>query len=197
MEEQHKDIRELIPWYINGTLDERDMDQVSTHVSQCSDCALEVEREVRLAKRMRIEPPGLESMLEQQQSALQSLQARLAPTTSKQTEGLAIRRWSALAATFVMVATVSFFAGRATNDSTYELMASQTSFSGPVIQLIFNPHTSEQDIRGILNDSGGTLLGSPSPKGVYRIGLPTTVDARAYASRLAQHPIVRWSEAEL
>ncbi len=189
----HQEVLELIPSYANGTLDEQELDRVSEHVANCAACARVVAQEVALARRVRAQPIGLEKLLEQEPQAFAKLQNSL-PSSSEQT-----KRWyqPAVAATVVAVAVMSFFVGRASLEPTYELMTNNVSYDGYVVQLIFHPRTSEQDIRHLLADGGVDLLGSPSPKGVYRIGLPPNVDARAYATRLVEHPAVRWAEVEL
>ncbi len=190
----HQEVLELIPWYANGTLAEQEMDRVSEHVANCAACARVVAQEVAMARRVRAQPIGLEKLLEQEPQAFAKLQSSL-PSSSKQT-----KRWyqsGAVAAAVVAVAVMSFFVGRASLEPTYELMTNNVSYDGYVIQLIFHPQTSERDVRHLLADGGVDLLGSPSPKGVYRIGLPPNVDARAYATRLLEHPAVRWAEVEL
>ena len=65
-----------------------------------------------------------------------------------------------------------------------------------VIVLLY-PEVTERDLRLLILDSNGALLGGPSNKGVYRLALPPDVDAAAYARRLRQHPALRWVELEL
>lgn len=189
----HLEILELVPWYVNGTLGEREMDQVSGHVESCASCSQAIDQEVTMAQHLRATPAGLAKLLEQQPQAFTRLQESLPSSSGQQ------RSWyrPALAATIAAVALTSFFIGRASLDSTYELMTDTASYDGYVLQLIFHPQTSEQDIRHLLTDTGGDLLGNPSPKGVYRINLPPNIDAKAYAARIQEHPAVRWAELEL
>ncbi len=39
----HQDIRELLPWYVNGTLDESEHNDVDAHVAGCERCSSDVE----------------------------------------------------------------------------------------------------------------------------------------------------------
>ncbi len=193
----HQEVLELIPWYVNGTLAEREMDQVSGHVASCAACAEVVKQEVSMAQLVRAQPARLEELLVRRDQAFAQLQNSL-PSSSARSSAPATRWYRpALAASVVAVAAISFFVGRASLEPTFELMTNNASHQGYVVQLIFHPQTSEQDIRNLLADGGVDLLGSPSPKGVYRIGLPPNVDARAYATRLKEHPAVRWAEVEL
>lgn len=203
---QHQQVCELIPWYINGTLGEQDMDQVSAHVTECAECAQEVLREVEIAKQMRRDPPALEALIDVQPKALEALKQQLhRPARLRRAAHysgpLYWARWPALAAGFMLAIALGFLVGRSTSESTYTLMTTTPAEHNPVVQVIFQPNAREQDIRLLLSDSGGALLGSPSAKGVYRIvlegSLPNGMDAAAYAARLAQHPSVRWAEVEL
>jgi anti-sigma factor RsiW len=210
-ERRHRHIHELIPWYVNGTLDEREMDLVTTHTAQCASCAEAVKKEVSLARRLRERPAALDDLTAMQIPALNALQTELSSSTaatpaaraSRQAslrERFRLRAWqwsAAAAAVLVIVASASFVVGRASFDPTYQVMTNAADHNGVVIQLIFHPRTSEQDIRHLLADGGAVLLGNPSDRGVYRLALPADVDGKAYADRLRAHPAVRWADVEL
>ena len=199
---EHEHVCQLIPWYVNGTLGEHEMDQVSRHVADCPKCALEVDKEVEIAKQMRSDPPELAMLMDRQGDTLHNLQSRLhtPPGQFLARHSAGVPRWAqwpALAATLLVAVAAGFFAGRTTDDTTYTLMTSPQTGNGPVVQVIFQPTANEYDLRQLLIDSGGKLLGNPSTKGVYRIELPPHVGASDYAKRLTQHPVVRWAEVEL
>ena len=140
-------------------------------------------------------------------SALNALQASTKnnPTSVPRPHLHGLQRWqwqtataaASAAAVLVIVATTSFIFGRVSLGPSYEVLTTSQPYDGTVIQLIFNPRASEQDIRQLLTDTSGVLLGNPSERGVYRIGLPVRPDGRAYATRLQAHPAVRWAEVEL
>lgn len=204
MQRQHRQVRELIPWYVNASLAEQEMDQVSAHLAGCVDCSRAVDLELALARRMRQDPAQLDRLVAQQEQSLSRLQSRLPPRTQspQPRRRPALHRprsilWPAFATALIVAVALGFFAGRQTAQPTYTLMTAGAPADGPVVQVIFRPQTSEQSIRHLLADSHAQLAGSPSAKGVYRIVLPERTDARAYAQRLAQHPDVRWAEAEL
>ena len=73
----HQAVLELIPWYVNGTLAEREMDQVSGHVASCAACAEVVKQEVSMAQRVRAQPARLEELLVRQDQAFAQLQNSL------------------------------------------------------------------------------------------------------------------------
>ena len=191
--QHHRDILELIPWYVNGTLAEREMDHVSTHLRDCTWCQRAVDEEVAMAQGMRADPPGLGALLDRRGEAFANLQEDLHRSPARSRRNYV----PAMAAAIVVVAILAFFTGRVSVEPTFELMMIGNPHAGPVVQLIFHPQTSEQDIRNLMVDGEAQLLGSPSPRGVYRVGLPSRTDPRAYASRIREHPAVRWAEVEL
>lgn len=198
----HDQITELIPWYVNGTLDEREMDEVSEHVAQCTECTDEIRREVQLARALRSEPTGLDALLARQGDNLRQLQARIHRPGNRWRRGtrLMIRQPPLLAACAVLLVLgigAGLLLAGAPQRSGYELLTNPPVSGAPVVQVIFHAEAREQDLRALLLDSGGRMLGNPSARGVYRIALPADSDAVVYARRLHGHPAVRWAEAEL
>jgi hypothetical protein len=53
---RHRDAWELLPWYVNGTLEDRDLDVVTTHLAECSVCRDEIARCRSLATAMQTAP---------------------------------------------------------------------------------------------------------------------------------------------
>ena len=68
----HREAGVLLPWYVNGTLDEAERARVERHVGECVACGREVEGQRRLAEALRCAAPpsGVEE-------GLRSLHARL------------------------------------------------------------------------------------------------------------------------
>jgi hypothetical protein len=82
-----------------------------------------------------------------------------------------------------------------TTERTFEAQTGPAAESRPVLQLVFAPDTSARDIDLVLLASG-ELIGTPSPRGVYRVALATDEPERLLA-RLRDHPAIRWAELEL
>ena len=51
-------VAELLPWYVNDTLDEQERDFVRSHVESCEDCRENVEFLTRLGHAVRTESPS-------------------------------------------------------------------------------------------------------------------------------------------
>jgi len=189
----HQTIVELIPWYVNGSLNETETDRVSKHVADCAICAAEIQAELRLARGIGDPPRGLEGLEAAERRSFEALALRIRDPEHH----FSPIRFAIAVGALVAVGITAFVAGRYTQDVSFEVMTRQSTDSGPVLQLIFHPEVTERARRSLIVDSGGALLGEPSSKGVYRLALPTDVDAAAYARRLRQLPALRWVEVEL
>ncbi len=189
----HQTIVELIPWYVNGSLNETETDRVTKHVADCAICAADVEVELQLARGLANPPSGIDRLEAAEQRSLETLQRSIRDLEGHRSP----LRLAIAAGAMLAVVITAFVAGRYTQDASFEAMTRQTLDGRPVLQLIFHPEITERDLRLLILDSGGALLGGPTGKGVYRLALPADVDAIAYARRLRQHPALRWVEVEL
>ena len=58
-ERLHQRVAELVPWYVNGSLEPGERDLVARHADECSACRAELEQERRLAAACReLDPPA-------------------------------------------------------------------------------------------------------------------------------------------
>ena len=194
----HMQIQELLPWYATGTLNEDDMGAVATHLADCADCTDSVANAIRTAKAFHLSeetPP--EADLERREA---ENFARLRLTSpAKSVQQHRPRQTLALAAMGLVAALlIGFSLSPQFLEEPFELMSrTNGGTDATVVQLLFHPQTSEQDMRLLLLDIDGEIVASPSPKGIYRVRLNHKADAAAYVVRLRQHPAVRWAEVEL
>ena len=54
----HDTVTELLPWYVNDTLDESERNLVSEHIGDCDDCRENVELLLRVQRTVRNESPA-------------------------------------------------------------------------------------------------------------------------------------------
>ena len=62
---RHRDAWELLPWYVNRTLEGRDLDLVTTHLAECAVCRDEIARYHSLATAMQTAPETAQNRLAQ------------------------------------------------------------------------------------------------------------------------------------
>src|SRR5258705_10827702 len=66
---EHQDISALLPWYVNGSIDERDRQRLDAHLALCAGCRDELAREQWIYQGMTAEtaveympPPSLKRL---------------------------------------------------------------------------------------------------------------------------------------
>ncbi len=192
MNTEHKRAESLLPWFVNGTLDENELDFVNDHLNRCTDCRRAVAVEIDLARMISapIETPGPDF-----ESLRDSLRGRLRGARRRRRR---VRGWlSGAAVTASVLIAAGLLLTMPLQEPEYEGLTSPANLdSGLVVQVVFAPQTTERELRALLLEGGGKVVEGPSPRGVYRVSLPTEADAAAYAARLAGHPAVRFAEAE-
>jgi len=194
----HEASQRLIPWYVNGTLNAPDMATVEQHIKACAQCEASVAAELQTAQRLHQEDDGarLEGILKNRDQQFERLRENLSKSRPRHftpTRRVLVPALAAVALITMLVPALILL--RPADPALFELKTTATNQTSPVLQLVFRPDTSEQDIELLLNASGN-LLGAPSPSGVYRIAL-TTDDADALLARVRQHPAVRFAAIEL
>lgn len=187
----HDEIEQLIPWYVNGTLNEAEMDLVNRHVGRCECCAASVEREVRFARKLRGRPEDLPEL-----PAPEVGWKRLANRLPKPQPLFGSAPAATLAAVMLVVASGAFLVGQQLQPPAFQTMTTPPTYQGPVIQLSFEPDVPEHTIRGVVLELGGTVIAGPTSTGVYRIGLPAGSDGAAWVARLRDRSAVRWVALE-
>ena len=189
----HDDVPTLLPWYVNGSLDERDMARVSRHLEACDVCAREAEATLRDARALHTEPlSGFDEFERGRDRNFARLVARLGERRVRRVPVAAY----ALAAALLVVVGGDWWLNREPVDAFRALTSPLVDSDRVVLQVIFDPAASERDVRGVLHSSGGTLLGMPSRKGVYRVALADGARGEAVAAALREHPMVVWAGIE-
>lgn len=194
----HDHAEQLIPWFVNGTLEEADMARVQQHLAGCDVCRRTVDRELSLARQLHRtdDDSRLATLIAGQDEHLAALRARLPADAPRWTTPR--RSIPAFAALLVLAIPVAFVTTSIAPPGTERLFEARTTTvtsDRPVLQLVFAPDTSAEDIALVLAASG-SVIGEPSQHGVYRIALATD-QPEELLLRLRRHPAVRWAEIEL
>jgi hypothetical protein len=202
----HHEIRLLLPWYANGTLNEVEMGMVERHLQNCSECRHAVQLAVGKARwtATDVDHARLAALNARRDHAFDALRLRIGAAPRARVGAARLRRrrtsiarWMpALAAALVAtVAVPVIWSGRSAEPTIFELRTSRSPADSPVLQIAFREGTSAEDIDLLIRTSG-TVLAGPTPYGIYRIALATE-DPAALLERVRAHPAVRWAEIEL
>ena len=199
---EHDRVTELIPWYVNGSLDEHEMSLVARHVDRCRTCAGDVLTGIAQSREIQGKAesdPKLAALLAAESDAYEGLLGKL---PQQRRPIFTTHRLSAVVAAVALACVgLGYFLGlpgEAASQAGFVGMtgpATRRDGPGPVVQLIFKPGTSEHAARLVLTDAG-RLLGSPSKKGVYRLAVPANADTHQHLSRLRALEVVAWAELE-
>jgi len=187
---------ELLPWYVNNTLDSAEREQVEQHLKTCASCQQEVEllRAVQqhVKQSQRTESPG--------ELGLRRLLRDVKQAQRKPHAWLPV----ALAASLVVIvmqATV-LVTMLSTTDQAIAPLGEQTQTDRAQLQVRFVATASELEIRTVLNEVDGVIISGPGALGVYHVRLATiranqTAQIETALQRLRAHTqVVHYVAAE-
>lgn len=190
----HRDVVELLPWYVNATLTEPERRAVESHLPACDRCAQEVEElktiqaVTREAALPAPDPGGLARALariEQEEQSREPAWRRLGAWWEAARSG-----WAALWGPVPIVARVALAAQlglilglsallllRVEGRQPFQTVAGP---SGPatvrgrvaLIAVGFVEAAPESAIRRTILGLGGTIVAGPSPLGLYTVAVP-------------------------
>lgn len=162
----------LLPWRVNGTLDEAEAALFDAHLAECAECRADLAYEAALSA-------GIASM----PVPVLAERTRAEPTTAKARP--AVRRrflarrvplgWALAGPVAAAAAVAALFlalppAGRQA-DPDYRLLGSNDPVAGNVI-VMFAPDAAEREVRLALEQAGGRIVDGPTASGAYivRVG---------------------------
>ncbi len=156
---RHRQVWELLPWYVNGTLSGRDLDLVTGHLPACSDCAEEVARCRDLAVAV-----GTVTAAVARAPSGERLARLLARIDAIEAAGLRDGGWR----------------GRLRDRIEYRTLASapdQAPRGQAQIRVVFTDEISEREMRAVLEHVKGRIVDGPSAVGAYTVEVPVPATA--------------------
>ncbi|HEY0510571.1 MAG TPA: zf-HC2 domain-containing protein [Thermoanaerobaculia bacterium] len=192
----HRRIWELLPWYVNGSLAERERQQVETHLAGCAGC----QAEERACRRTAVAVSGAGEMspsphpaqfrrlldrIEQEELPRRGRLAALLQATPRPLRGALLAQAAMI---LLLVGALAWGAGRpapapaAPSPSapgvTYRTLSDPVARPARVLRLrlMFSPRATEREVREILLGIRCEIVAGPSPLGVYTVEVPATGD---------------------
>lgn len=174
---RYQTVKDLIPWFVNGTLDESEMDLVNQHLRECAVCRAEVAQEIRMAQGFRLNPAQLTRLDRQQKTAFADLATSLS-VVEKPTFGSWLKtrwgiwdlwhmhrrskktwQWALVASVLFGIGSSSFLLGRYTQEAPFVALTSPTHYQQHhVVQIVFQPDISLTEIHQFARQNQGVLL---------------------------------------
>lgn len=193
----HERLEAMLPWYVNGTLDERGRAEVEAHLQHCDACRGEVLLHERIAEHVRlgrqVHPAPLAS--------LDRLMGRIEAHDASR-----VRRWQrklgrwamgrgleraviAQAVTIVLlVLTVAWLVTRPEPAAEYRTLGAPAETRAPAgsqLRLQLRDTVTAAQLERLLHEVGGRIVHGPSPRGVYIIALGASAGEERPAAEIA------------
>lgn len=168
---RHHEVMESIPWYVNGTLPDDEATAVRDHLTHCSECAAEVQRQKRILGAVR-EGSATPIVPTPDPDALIGAGRRAPRRGSERSFWLAAA--AGLAAVAVIAAVVMLLQPQRPDiNRQYETLTSSGSASeiDLVVQLRFAEPNNEAQHRQALLQMGGSDIAATGIPGEYRMTL--------------------------
>ena len=219
----HDEIWLLLPWYVNGSLQEFEREQVKAHVRVCLTCRRELAHQAMLAKHLEHTPrveisskPSFDRLMSRLQEEEAIKPSRVFPPSPKAIQSVnwkqAFMDWlapkhltAAFATGLLAVAVVSLISNMPSSPTqTYHTVAEPNSldrFKPNDIRVVFAEQVSDREIRRLLDSAHGSIVDGPNPAGVYTVrissdqGNPAALDQ--VLSQLRGDKIVIFAEPAL
>jgi hypothetical protein len=221
----HREIWDLLPWYVTACLADRERERVEAHVKACAECRVELAQQRQLHRAMDVDS-AVEHMPAR---SLQKLQQRLDAATvtvsadaGAPAPGAAARRpaWlggvrlervqsvrsmrsgalaaAAAAAVAAGVVLTAFWAPllRDVRPAGYHTVTAPPARApGVAIRAVFSPAITLSELQGILDDANLRIVSGPSEAGVYSLAITTARPVDESLRRLRTHAAVRFAES--
>jgi len=186
--EEHRLAQELLPWYVNGTLDAAEAAQVAQHLAQCNVCHADAAAQSRL-RSAPVEAAAGANV----DRAWAALRGRLdLPTPAPRPGATAARRWwqrglqfaVAIQAAVMLVMAAALFSLLAPAEP-YRALGSAPVAEGNALA-VFRADATQAQMRAALRTAGARIVDGPTLADAYVLRLPDA--APATLARLRAQP---------
>jgi len=200
-EDEHRRAWELIPWHVNGRLDESERQRIDAHLRQCRECREETEMQRRVCGAMAADG-GVEQIPAAGLARLRREIDALPAAGPKSVPGRRIRHIRALAASLAVIVVGGALvtpalqhAVRGGAGSDYFTVTNPSGgVPGAVIRAVFVPTTTVSQLQTLLADAHLKIVAGPTEAGVYSLAMADASSIDGSLQRLRQNPAVRFAE---
>lgn len=190
----HDQTLKLLPWYLNGTLDDAEAAMVEAHLAECAGCAREAERE----RALRTGVASLGADVDQGWAALRARLVEPAPPPRRALWGRRVAMgWAvggALAASLVGAIAISALRPAAPTGAPYHVLGAPTVQGGSANALVMPaPGMTAARLGEALTRAGARITDGPLASGGYLVRIAPTGRTRAL-EQLRRQPDVLMAE---
>jgi anti-sigma factor RsiW len=191
----HEQAQQLLPWYVNGTLEADEAALVEAHLAECAECRADLAAEQVLAREVAALPLDVEhawSMLSDRIDAA-GPPRRLAEPVPFLRRKVAIG-WALggpLAAAAAVAFAVAIVPGAPSPvGQTYRALGSAPTAAPGNALVMFRPDTRDGDLRAALTKVGARIVDGPTASGAYVVRIAPASRAQALDGLRATPQIV-------
>ncbi|ELX09091.1 hypothetical protein Jab_2c11510 [Janthinobacterium sp. HH01] len=210
----HQAVQELLPWFASGQLAPDEAQRVQEHLQTCAECRqdLEWERDMRAeaASAGDALPAGVDmeralarlmpALGPQEQSAPAPAAAPApapAPRPVSWWRAAAANqpswlRWTVAAQSVAIIGLGALLLRPESDPAPYRVLGSAVSNGGNLV-VVFQPNTSERDLRRVLQAQGARVVDGPTVTDAYLLTVPAANRDRALQAMRAD-PAVKLAE---
>ena len=212
---EHQEVWNLLPWYVNHSLDPAEQDFVRKHVKICVTCRIEINQQQQLLEKIQ-QPDLLQQVSQvtfaqlkkrmQEQSKLSAFAEQAKPKREQKLfshQFLGFVKYTALAASLLLLA-MPFMLNLPTNypelKGDYRTLASpaEGEHKNNIIRIVFAEHSGTEQIKAILNGVSGHIIKGPSKNGIYEVQIgnrqANSLEVNEAISQLRKDSLVVFAE---
>jgi Putative zinc-finger len=209
----HQEMSALIPWYVNGSISERERQRVDAHLLLCANCRDDLSHERSVYQAMTAET-AVEYM---PAASLKRLQVQLdgvegagpadlpAEVSAAERPGRRSMPWQGLMAASVAVMAVALSLlvadrwtqsrGHATQPNYYTVTSPEQRAPNEVIRAVFSPSITLVELQAILDEAQLSIVSGPTEAGVYSLTANSRRPVNSSLALLRGHAKVRFAES--
>ena len=191
-DDPHAQTQHLLPWYVTGALEGKELAQVEQHLTDCAECREDAEIEKALASQVRTLPCDVER-------GWATLKARIdgAPRPAPRKAPLLSRRipilWAVAAQAAILAIVVPVMSLAPVRPPLlYRTLGATPAVSGNLI-VVFRPDAPESALRAILIQNQARIVDGPTSADAYVLHVAPERHA-AVLARLKGDPNVALAE---
>ncbi|HEY3177550.1 MAG TPA: zf-HC2 domain-containing protein [Casimicrobiaceae bacterium] len=176
----HKVADVLLPWLVNGTLEGEELAFVQQHIATCARCQREVEwlREFHAACVAGESEPSTSSAFRSLRRKLETRpkESRFLRWRNRWRVGRSWTRWVIAAQVAIIAVLGTVVVTTDDQPALYRTLAAGDArvVSAGSLVVVFDPATTEADLRRMLRDVGARLIDGPTRANAYVLEVPET-----------------------
>jgi hypothetical protein len=193
----HKVADVLLPWFVNGTLEGDELAFVQRHLGQCGSCQREVEwlRELHAACVAGEADPGASSALRNLRRQLEQPRRGRGPVARLRQlwgGGRPWSQWVIATQLVVIIGLGAWLLPTLDSPALYRTLGASSARASPTgnLVVVFDPTTTEADLRRMLRDAGARIVDGPTQANAYVLDVPAQRLGPAMQALRAEHAVL-------